>query len=213
MTTVLGLTASRMLQIEAKCIIDGDVDANGHLILVQHDETQIDAGLVTGSPGPAGPQGPQGATGPSGAGGQFVTQPIGNGVSQTFVITHNYNTRAVNVNVYRTVSPFEQVQADIERTTLDTVTIRTLTVPASGEFTVVVATAGTPGAGPVWAGYTFTQSSAVNPWVILHNLNRHPSVTIVDSGGYVIEPDVHYDSLNQVTVTFAAVTSGVAYLN
>jgi hypothetical protein len=210
MTTVLGLTASRMLAIEAASVVDGDVDTNGHLILTKHDQSQIDAGSVIGSPGPPGPQG---ATGPSGAGGQFVTQTIGNGSSQSFVITHNYNTRAVNVNVYRTASPFEQVQVDVERTTLDTVTVRTLTIPASGEFTVVVATAGTPGAGPVWAGYTFTQGSAVNPWVILHNLNRHPSVTVVDSGGYVIVPDVHYDTLNQVTITFAAVTSGVAYLN
>jgi hypothetical protein len=58
MTTVTGLTADRMLAIEAASVIDGDVDGNGNLILTKHDGSQINAGSVIG---PTGPQGPVGS--------------------------------------------------------------------------------------------------------------------------------------------------------
>jgi microcystin-dependent protein len=56
MATVTGLTAARMLEIEAASVIDGDV-VDGNLILTKHDGTQIDAGNVEGPAGPPGPQG------------------------------------------------------------------------------------------------------------------------------------------------------------
>lgn len=56
MTTVTGLTAARMLQIEAASVVDGDV-IGGNLILTKHDGTTINAGPVTGPQGPAGPVG------------------------------------------------------------------------------------------------------------------------------------------------------------
>lgn len=56
MTTVVGLTASRMQEIEAASVVDGDVVA-GNLILSKHDGSQINAGPVIGPPGPVGPAG------------------------------------------------------------------------------------------------------------------------------------------------------------
>lgn len=44
MATVTGLTAERMLEIEASSVVDGHIDEEGHLILVRHDESEIDAG-------------------------------------------------------------------------------------------------------------------------------------------------------------------------
>ena len=66
--------------------------------------------------------------------------------------------------------------------------------------------------------YTHNQSSASATWVITHNLNKHPSVTVVDSGESVIHGEIVYDSKNQVTITFrsneaAYAFSGKAYLN
>jgi hypothetical protein len=58
MATVTGLTADRMLAIEAASVVDGDVDSNGNLILTQHGGGQINAGSVIG---PMGPQGPVGS--------------------------------------------------------------------------------------------------------------------------------------------------------
>lgn len=54
MATITGLTADRMLAIEAESIVDGEV-VGDHLILTKHDGTQIDAGVVVGPPGLPGP--------------------------------------------------------------------------------------------------------------------------------------------------------------
>ena len=54
MATVTGLTAERMLAIEAESVVDGEVIGN-NLILTKHDGSQIDAGPVIGPAGPAGP--------------------------------------------------------------------------------------------------------------------------------------------------------------
>lgn len=62
------------------------------------------------------------------------------------------------------------------------------------------------------AGFTFTQAVAAASWVVVHNLGRHPSVTVEDSTGKIGLATVHYDSNSQVTITFAGATSGKAYL-
>lgn len=61
MSTITGLTASRMLEIEAASIVDGEVVAD-NLILTRQDGTPIDAGNVRGPQGPAGPTGPAGTS-------------------------------------------------------------------------------------------------------------------------------------------------------
>ena len=61
--------------------------------------------------------------------------------------------------------------------------------------------------------YVHTQASASSSWVIAHNLNRRPSVTIVDSAGNVQIGEVLYTSDNSITVTFASAFGGYAYIN
>lgn len=61
--------------------------------------------------------------------------------------------------------------------------------------------------------YIFTQLTPDTLWDIIHNLNRYPSVTVVDSGGSEIIPSVIYISGNQVQLHFSNATSGKAYLN
>jgi hypothetical protein len=61
--------------------------------------------------------------------------------------------------------------------------------------------------------YIFTQSSAAATWVISHNLDKFPSVTVVDSAGTVVVGNVQYNDNNQLTLTFNGGFSGKAYLN
>ena len=61
--------------------------------------------------------------------------------------------------------------------------------------------------------YTYAQRSSSNKWVVEHNLNKYPSVTVVDSAGTVVLGDVTYDSLNKLTISFKGYFSGKAYLN
>lgn len=56
MATVTGLTADRMLAIEAASVVDGDV-VGDNLILTKHDGSQINAGSVRGPQGSQGPVG------------------------------------------------------------------------------------------------------------------------------------------------------------
>lgn len=50
MVTVTGMTATRMLAIEAASVVSGEVDnVTGHLLLTTHDGTVIDAGYVLGT--------------------------------------------------------------------------------------------------------------------------------------------------------------------
>lgn len=61
--------------------------------------------------------------------------------------------------------------------------------------------------------YTHTQYSASSEWTINHNLNRYPSVTVVDSAGTKAYGDVTYIDADTLTVSFNAPFSGTAYLN
>ena len=61
--------------------------------------------------------------------------------------------------------------------------------------------------------YAHDQSVASAAWAITHNLNKYPAVTITDSAGDQVEGEVHYDSLNALTVKFSAPFSGKTYLN
>ena len=64
-----------------------------------------------------------------------------------------------------------------------------------------------------WVTYTHSQESVSDTWTIIHNLGRHPSVSVVDSAGTQVYGDVEYDNENQLTITFSAPFSGKAYLN
>jgi hypothetical protein len=61
--------------------------------------------------------------------------------------------------------------------------------------------------------YAYPQDNASDVWVVTHNMNKYPSVSVVDSAGSTVVGDVLYDSLNQVTITFSAPFSGKAFFN
>jgi hypothetical protein len=61
--------------------------------------------------------------------------------------------------------------------------------------------------------YTHEQLSPAAQWIIIHNLDKYPSVTIVDSSGKIVFGDVKHESINKVTLSFTAAFSGKAFLN
>ncbi len=62
--------------------------------------------------------------------------------------------------------------------------------------------------------FEFEQGIASDTWVIEHNLNKKPSVNVVDSSGSVQVPnEIIYDTSNKVTVLFLAAFKGKAFLN
>ena len=61
--------------------------------------------------------------------------------------------------------------------------------------------------------YTHDQGMPLSLWTIQHNLDKHPSVTIVDTSGATVDGVVIYTDSNNLTVEFNASFGGLAYLN
>jgi hypothetical protein len=62
-------------------------------------------------------------------------------------------------------------------------------------------------------GYIYYQNTPSDTWTISHNLTFHPNVTVVDSGGSVVEGEISYPSPTTVLLTFRSGFSGRAYLS
>ena len=62
--------------------------------------------------------------------------------------------------------------------------------------------------------FVFEQGTASQVWEIQHNLNKYPSVFILDSSGNVQIPDeITYISENEIILTFIAPFAGKVVLN
>ena len=61
--------------------------------------------------------------------------------------------------------------------------------------------------------FCFEQAIPSNEWIIVHGLEKHPSVTVVDSAGTIITGEVTYIDMNTLRIDFQAAFSGKAYLN
>jgi hypothetical protein len=59
---------------------------------------------------------------------------LGDGAATSFVLTHNFNTRNIQVSVYTNAAPYDDVICDVERTSVNTVTVRFGTAPAANGF-------------------------------------------------------------------------------
>lgn len=64
-----------------------------------------------------------------------------------------------------------------------------------------------------FATYIYDQMVASDLWIIVHNLNCYPSVSIIDTGGNVVIGDVRYISNKEIHVSFSNIFSGKVYLN
>lgn len=64
---------------------------------------------------------------------------LGNGAATSFVMNHNFGTRAVHVVVYRVASPYDEVDVYVEHTDTNNVTIKPDAVWATNEFHAVCA--------------------------------------------------------------------------
>lgn len=60
------------------------------------------------------------------------------GSAVTYAITHNLNSASVIVQVHRTASPFDVVECEIVKTSVNVVTLNFNVAPTSGEYTVTI---------------------------------------------------------------------------
>lgn len=63
---------------------------------------------------------------------------FGDGSATSFTITHNLGTRDVVVSIHRNSGNYDEVLADVEKSTANTVTIKTAVAPTSNQFRCTV---------------------------------------------------------------------------
>lgn len=61
--------------------------------------------------------------------------------------------------------------------------------------------------------YVYEQGIASERWDIVHNLNKYPSVTVIDSAGDQVFANLNYVDENELVLDFGAEFTGKAYLN
>lgn len=77
-----------------------------------------------------------------------------------------------------------------------------------------VGPAGPPGQSGQAISYTHTQVAPASSWVINHNLNYKPSVTVEEVGtGHEIMCGIIHHSVNQVELQFNTPRAGTAHLS
>ena len=84
-----------------------------------------------------------------------------------------------------------------------------LTITSDGVLSAI----GGSGSGEGDKTYVYTQSFATTEWNIIHNLNKYPSVTIVDDNLNRVIGEVQYIDLNTVKVKFTSSFTGQVFLN
>lgn len=60
------------------------------------------------------------------------------GGSTAVAVNHNLNTLDIAVNVYRNSTPWDTIECDVERTTVNQITLRFAVAPAAAEYAVVM---------------------------------------------------------------------------
>lgn len=61
--------------------------------------------------------------------------------------------------------------------------------------------------------FVYEQKEPSATWIIKHDLNKYPSVTVVDSAGTVVMGEYNFVDESTVICTFSGAFSGVCYLN
>jgi hypothetical protein len=62
--------------------------------------------------------------------------------------------------------------------------------------------------------FDFIQAAPASTWSIAHNLGKHPSVTVTDTGDTsVLGGAINYIDTNNLTITFSSAFAGKAFLN
>lgn len=61
--------------------------------------------------------------------------------------------------------------------------------------------------------FVFEFDASQSEWIINHNLNKKPAVTVVDSADTVMTCAKEFIDMNNVKITFNAPFKGTAYLN
>lgn len=70
--------------------------------------------------------------------GILLADSINSPTDTHFLFTHNLGSQDVTVQIYQTASPYAQVEADVEHTSVNTTTVKFAAAPSDGEYRIVI---------------------------------------------------------------------------
>ena len=156
-----------------------------------------------GATGPAGVAGPAGLTGPAGSIGPQGVQGIQGPVGGSNIVTA--------ATAAATAATASAQSAGVSATSATS--NASIAETASAQAVQAAAQAAIYAAQSADRYFLHDQAIPSMDWVVQHNLNKYPAVSIVDSSGDQVEGEVHYDGINTLRVTFSAPFAGKAYIN
>ena len=135
------------------------------------------------------------------------TASVGNGVATSFVITHNLNSRNVAIQVWDS-STYEDVEVDVVRTTVNTITLTFASAPSTNAYQVMVM-----GGQPVIASGYGRQIVSVTSSATLGATANTDYVALIGAGGAPTLPTAvgntnRYTVKNVDTVNRTLATTG-----
>jgi hypothetical protein len=74
----------------------------------------------------------------SGYGVRKHSASVGDGSATSIAVTHSFGTKDVTVHIYENASPYAQVEADIEHTDTNNVTVKFAVAPTTDQYRVVI---------------------------------------------------------------------------
>lgn len=129
---------------------------------------------------------------------------VQDGTVYKYVISGNHCI----VSVYKGTENNKELVENIDVAVINGINYLTSQEPFDGYAMVATASNATPA-----SVYTHEQGVSSAQWVINHNLNTYPSVTVVDTSGSTIIYDLTYNNSNTITLDFKSAFKGTAYLN
>jgi hypothetical protein len=151
------------------------------------------------------------------------------GTTNFYTLTLEYlgGNGSINMDHYYTLVNFYLELGANEVNSIDTSDTAfidmTPTTPTSGnvEITASLSATGTPDntkflrGDNVWAKETFefTQGTPSTNWSIQHDMDKFPSVSVVNNNNVLMYGNITYVDKNNLTINFSAGFSGKAYLN
>ncbi len=183
---------------------------------------------TSGTSGSSGDTGVSGTSGSSGTSGTNGTTVLTGGYTHTQLVdstawhvVHNLNSQFVNVEVIdsnnKAIIPGEIIFTDSSSLMI------LFEFGESGFVNVASGGGGTSGSSGqsgssgtsgVGGKYIYTQTNDSTSWVIVHSLGeKFVAVQVYDENDYLLLPqDVHLDSIDQVTISFATNQQGTAVI-
>lgn len=115
----------------------------------------------------------------------------------------NAASAVINERIDGVVEAFDNEIEDINERMIDTIEGSELIGVSRTDNTVIL----------ISQTFVFEQGIVSDTWVINHDLNKRPSIELVDSSGRKFEAEVEYINENQIVVHLNSATTGYAYLN